>query len=1169
MKRLIPASAQIALTAFLIALFLALPLLNPPAAEAVIVYRSASSAAALTSTISYRARGNVVTANNGNITIPLPGAVLGELFVCQVESHDNVPHTISSPAGWNQLYSLTGSANHRASLFWKVSDVTETNPVVTHPGGSNIIARCLRFRGVDPVSPFDATFASNYAASSATVSTGSLTTTAANTMLLFAANLAADVTVTTPTGWSNGFSNNTTNARISLNYRPQAAIATVGPYSANAGSLVENHGILMALSPAATMTLNKPAGTIAGDVMVAAIATTPSTIPITPPAGWTLIQSRQQTANTTSVLTSYYRVAGASEPTTYSWLLSSGHGGAVGGILSFSGVDNLAPIDVSASAATPSSTSHVAPSVTTTAANDMLVTIHEYASGRSWTPPPGMTERVDIPSRINNNSGVTLEMNTLLLGAAGATGSKTAVASASADAGATVTLALRPALAILHHLRIEHDGLASTCAAEPIIVKACANAGCTAPHYTLGDVTNINLAPTGGTYTWSPGSTVSILAANGGISSGFTLVRTNSGTATLAISGAPIPAPIASFECYNTATGLIGDCSLVFSSSSFSFNVPDHVAETRQVVTVTSCSGDFANTNRLVKFWSSYDDPVTGTLPGKVVAGSGNVDCVTGYAALGTAQASATALTLAFGSGATPQATFSLCYPDVGGIRLDSRYDGSNTNTPKDNGVVILGNDLFVARPDHFTLSGIKRSSDGIANPGAVDASSPVFVKAGDSLAPAARFTATVAAKNARDIATPNFGREISPEGIEVTAGLVAPVGGNVGLLTCKGSAADCVIPGGPANFSGGATTVTDLAWNDVGISTLTPSLADGDYLGAGNAIGTTSGNIGRFTPDHFITTVDSSGTLLPPCNNFAYSGQPFGYDPTDLPTVTISAVTAVESGETVTQNYRGSFVKLTNPITQIVMPAVTSDSSNLGLDGVTPLALIWTPAPPTLTANDDGTLELTLNNDQFTYLHNNNARIPPVISDIELKVTAISDSDGIVASDLPAILNPIGSEIRFGRIRLTNSYGSELLDLAMPLRAESIDASGRFVLNSDDTCSDLSLALASVPGSGTVTAGDTCVQDSGAPGASGAGCVAPGPVARLFVEPPSGGSFNLWLQAPGGGKQGSIAVTATVANWLRFDWNGDGTLDHPAARATFGIFKGSPALIYRRESLP
>ena len=58
--------------------------------------------------------------------------------------------------------------------------------------------------------------------------------------------------------------------------------------------------------------------------------------------------------------------------------------------------------------------------------------------------------------------------------------------------------------------------------------------------------------------------------------------------------------------------------------------------------------------------------------------------------------------------------------------------------------------------------------------------------------------------------------------------------------------------------FSSGVATVTNLAFSEVGIITLTPSVADGDYLGAGNVTGTvtvpstSTGNIGRFFPAQF-----------------------------------------------------------------------------------------------------------------------------------------------------------------------------------------------------------------------------------------------------------------------------------------------------------------------------
>jgi hypothetical protein len=60
-----------------------------------------------------------------------------------------------------------------------------------------------------------------------------------------------------------------------------------------------------------------------------------------------------------------------------------------------------------------------------------------------------------------------------------------------------------------------------------------------------------------------------------------------------------------------------------------------------------------------------------------------------------------------------------------------------------------------------------------------------------------------------------------------------------------------------------------------------------------------------------------------------------------------------------------------------------------------------------------------------------------------------------------------------------------------------------------------------------------------------------------------SGGNFNLNLKAPS--KVGSLTVTATVANWLKFNWKGSGTND-PAAVATFGLYKPSEQVIFFRE---
>ncbi len=67
----------------------------------------------------------------------------------------------------------------------------------------------------------------------------------------------------------------------------------------------------------------------------------------------------------------------------------------------------------------------------------------------------------------------------------------------------------------------------------------------------------------------------------------------------------------------------------------------------------------------------------------------------------------------------------------------------------------------------------------------------------------------------------------------------------------------------------------------------------------------------------------------------------------------------------------------------------------------------------------------------------------------------------------------------------------------------------------------------------------------------------------------------DISLSAPGSGNDGSVDLTLDLSTaigaglpWLQFDWNGDGTVDNPICTATFGIYQGSPRLIYTRESV-
>jgi large repetitive protein len=179
-----------------------------------------------------------------------------------------------------------------------------------------------------------------------------------------------------------------------------------------------------------TLVINAPAGVALNDLLLAQVTVNGGTnTTITPPAGWTLVR---RTDNTTNVgVGSYYKVATASEPGSYTWnITSSAAPRAAGGILAYYGVDDSAPIDVSGGG-TGNSASVVAPSVTTTAANHMVAGLFGSDTGTTFTPPGGSTERYDV--RNLNAAGPTSEGADFVQATAGATGTRTATAGAAAN----------------------------------------------------------------------------------------------------------------------------------------------------------------------------------------------------------------------------------------------------------------------------------------------------------------------------------------------------------------------------------------------------------------------------------------------------------------------------------------------------------------------------------------------------------------------------------------------------------------------------------------------------------------------------------------------------------------------------------------------------------------
>lgn len=180
-----------------------------------------------------------------------------------------------------------------------------------------------------------------------------------------------------------------------------------------------------------TITINKPTNTARGDVMVATIVDSAAGSTITS-SGWTLIRKSNHTNGPS--ITSFYKVAGASEPTNYTFSNTSNVRRA-GGIITYRNVDNVTPVDVTGNANSGSSTSVTALSVTTSASDTMLVYSGGSGSGvavPTYTPPSGMTERVDVGAGgILGNTAVTMAEQSL--SSSGSTGNKSATASQSGD----------------------------------------------------------------------------------------------------------------------------------------------------------------------------------------------------------------------------------------------------------------------------------------------------------------------------------------------------------------------------------------------------------------------------------------------------------------------------------------------------------------------------------------------------------------------------------------------------------------------------------------------------------------------------------------------------------------------------------------------------------------
>ena len=302
-----------------------------------------------------------------------------------------------------------------------------------------------------------------------------------------------------------------------------------------------------------------------------------------------------------------------------------------------------------------------------------------------------------------------------------------------------------------------------------------------------------------------------------------------------------------------------------------------------------------------------------------------------------------------------------------------------------------------------------------------------------------------------------------------------------------------------------------------------------GDSTKLQRYIGSAPTTVGRFVPDHFDTTASNA------CGTFTYSGQVFPL-----------TITARSGAGAATANYDGSYVG--GLAKQVTLSDVNGSAGAFG------------PSNP-LAANAFvlGVANMTAT-PSVKYTFTTKTTVPATLQvrggDVDTLAQASAGGTAVEGS----------VALRSGRLRLTNAYGSDRIDLLVPFETQYWNGSA-FVKNTLDNCSTLATAnivLGNKQGGLAAYAGPFAVSATTA----GAGTItltkpaaaAKGSVDVVAVLGSAGSPSNCNSIAGG---------TSAALPHLSGKWCGAAYDRDPTARAAFGLAGSSlkKGPIYIRES--
>ncbi len=493
--------------------------------------------------------------------------------------------------------------------------------------------------------------------------------------------------------------------------------------------------------------------------------------------------------------------------------------------------------------------------------------------------------------------------------------------------------------------------------------------------------------------------------------------------------------------------------------------------------------------------------------------------------------------------------------------------------------------DLTV-RPFALVLNGLTFTSTGtsssIPNPNGSAANDASFGVAGGN------FSATLAAYRWSSAADTN--NDGVPDGNatlgQVTAGgLTASFNSASTLTPLSGSQTPTsgvlgqLLNGTLGSFTSGSTTAANLRYSEVGSFLLNGSGWVSNFLATSglkldglvfNASGAQNARVGRFVPADFALSASSVVNRVVanclPASSFSYLDENFALR------FTLTARNAL--GDT-TLNYSGDFAKLD-----------LATAGNFQLAGLQGSTLFKSSA----TAGSPARLVLGSSSGSWTQGVAANINLPAqalrgTTPDGPFDSAAFGiaplDSDGVAlaAASLDLAIDTASSpdharvaslNLRYGRLRLQNAIGSQDRPLKLPLLAQYWTPSG-YQTNTLDSCSRIAAAHLSFGNfRKALSAADL--------GSSGGFTLKQGMASLTLAKPGSGhrGSVDVAISLGASAADASclqpwapspVASAGANLSFLRANWCSASSSADPSARATFGLYRGSDALVYQREN--